>query len=164
LTSGGIIFPPIVEILILEITVELIREAAIRLPTYIGTAVSVFAGLVIGQAAVEARVVSNLVIVIVAATATASYVVPSTDMALSIRIIRFIFMLAASMFGIIGIVVCTVFVLGHLIVLDSLGQPYFIPFSPFAPEGLKDSILRLPFKAQNRRPVETRTGKKVRSE
>jgi spore germination protein len=81
-------FLPIIEILILEITVELIREAAIRLPTYIGTAVSVFAGLIIGQAAVEAGIVSNLVIVIVAATATASYVVPSTDMALSIRILR----------------------------------------------------------------------------
>ncbi|HEY8499670.1 MAG TPA: spore germination protein [Clostridia bacterium] len=157
-------FPPIIEILILEITVELIREASIRLPTYIGTAVSVFAGLVIGQAAVEAGIVSNLVIVIVAATATASYVVPSTDMALSIRIIRFIFMIAASVFGIIGIVACTVFILGHLIVLDSLGQPYLTPFSPFAPEGLKDSIIRLPIKAQNRRPVETRAGKKVRSE
>lgn len=156
--------PPIFEILILEITVELIREAAIRLPTYIGTAVSVFAGLIIGQAAVEAGIVSNLVIVIVAATATASYVVPSTDMALSIRIIRFIFMLAASVFGIIGIVVCTVFILAHLIVLDSLGQPYLTPFSPFTPRDLKDSIVRLPLKAQNRRPVETRAGKKVRSE
>jgi spore germination protein len=155
-------FPPIVEILILEITVELIREAAIRLPTYIGTAVSVFAGLIIGQAAVEAGIVSNLVIVIVAATATASYVIPSTDMALSVRIVRFIFMLAASVFGIIGIVVCTIFILGHIIVLDSLGQPYFTPFSPFFSEGLKDSIVRLSLKKQKRRPVETRTGNKVR--
>lgn len=157
-------FPPILEILILEITVELIREAAIRLPTYIGTAVSVFAGLIIGQAAVEAGIVSNLVIVIVAATATASYVIPSTDMALSIRIIRFIFMLSASMFGIIGIVVCTTFTVGHIIALDSLGQPYFTPFSPFVPGGLKDSIVRLSLKKQKRRPVETRAGKKVRSE
>jgi hypothetical protein len=155
-------FPPIVEILILEITVELIREATIRLPTYIGTAVSVFAGLIIGQAAVEAGIVSNLVIVIVAATATASYVIPSTDMALSVRIVRFIFMLAASVFGIIGIVVCTIFILGHIIVLDSLGQPYFTPFSPFFSEGLKDSIVRLSLKKQKRRPVETRTGNKVR--
>ena len=155
-------FPPIVEILILEITVELIREATIRLPTYIGTAVSVFAGLIIGQAAVEAGIVSNLVIVIVAATATASYVIPSTNMALSVRIVRFIFMLAASVFGIIGIVVCTIFILGHIIVLDSLGQPYFTPFSPFFSEGLKDSIVRLSLKKQKRRPVETRTGNKVR--
>jgi spore germination protein len=156
--------PPIFEILILEITVELIREAAIRLPTYIGTAVSVFAGLIIGQAAVEAGIVSNLVIVIVAATATASYVVPSTDMALSIRIIRFIFMLSASIFGIIGIVVCTTFTIGHIIALDSLGQPYFTPFSPFSLRGLKDSFVRLPLKKQKTRPPETKTGKKVRSE
>lgn len=157
-------FPPILEILILEITVELIREAAIRLPTYIGTAVSVFAGLIIGQAAVEAGIVSNLVIVIVAATATASYVVPSTDMALSIRIVRFIFMLASSLFGIIGIMVCTTFTLGHIIVLDSLGQPYFAPFSPFSSDGHKDSIIRMSLKKHKRRPAETRAGKKVRSE
>lgn len=156
--------PPILEILVLEITVELIREAAIRLPTYIGTAVSVFAGLVIGQAAVEAGIVSNLVIVIVAATATASYVIPSTDMALSIRITRFIYMLSASVFGIIGIVVCITFTIGHLIVLDSLGQPYFTPFSPFSLKGMKDSIVRLSLKKQMIRPEETRAGKKVRSE
>jgi len=156
-------FPPILEILILEITVELIREASIRLPTYIGTAVSVFAGLIIGQAAVEAGIVSNLVIVIVAATATASYVIPSTDMALSIRIIRFIFMLAASLFGIIGIVSCTTFTVGHIVALDSLGQPYFTPFSPFSFTGLKDTIIRMPLKMQMRRPEETRSGKKVRS-
>jgi hypothetical protein len=71
-------------------------------------------------------------------------------------------MLAASVFGIIGIVVCTIFILGHIIVLDSLGQPYFTPFSPFFSEGLKDSIVRLSLKKQKRRPVETRTGNKVR--
>jgi len=157
-------FPPILEILILEITVELIREAAIRLPTYIGTAVSVFAGLIIGQAAVEAGIVSNLVIVIVAATATASYVIPSTDMALTIRIIRFIFMISSSLFGIIGIVVCTSFLLAHIIVLDSLGQPYFTPFTPFSSEGFKDSIIRLSRKKHKKRPVETKAIKKVRSE
>jgi len=124
----------------------------------------VFAGLIIGQAAVEAGIVSNLVIVIVAATATASYVVPSTDMALSIRIVKFIFMLAASIFGIIGIVACTTFTVGHIIVLDSLGQPYFTPFSPFSLRGLKDSLVRLPLKKQMIRPEETKTGKKVRSE
>ena len=157
-------FPPIIEILILEITVELIREAAIRLPTYIGTAISVFAGLVIGQAAVEAGIVSNLVIVIVAATATASYVIPSTDMALSIRVIRFIFMLSASVFGIIGIMVCTTFTVGHIIALDSLGQPYFTPFSPFSLSGLKDSIIRVSLSKQKKRPAETKSPKKVRGE
>lgn len=145
-------FPPVFEILLLEITVELIREAAIRLPTYIGTAISVVAALIIGQAAVEAGIVSGLAIVIVGATAVASYVIPSTDMALSVRILRFLFIIAASVFGIIGIVVCTALTLAHLMELDSLGQPYFSPFSPWSKGDLKDTLLRLPMDKQKKRP------------
>jgi spore germination protein len=155
-------FPPIVEALILEFTVEMVREAAIRLPTYIGTAISVVAGLIIGQAAVEAGIVSNLLIIIVAATAVASYVIPSQDMALAVRILRFVYMVAASIFGIIGIVVATALTIAHLIDIESLGQPYFQPFSPLDKEGFKDSVLRLPLKMMRKRPNMTRSKNKVR--
>lgn len=157
-------FPPIIEVLILEFTVEMLREAAIRLPTYLSTAISLFAGLIIGQAAVEAGVVSSLVIVIVGATAVASYVIPSHDMALAIRIMRFIFIIAASIFGMIGIVSCMGITVAHLIRLDSLGQPYFSPFSPLSKDDLKDSIFRLPLKLMKKRPKTSRPQDDIRGE
>jgi spore germination protein len=155
-------FPPIVEVMILELTVEMIREAAIRLPTYIGTAISVVAGLIIGQAAVEAGIVSNLLIIIVSTTAIASYVLPSQDMAMAIRILRFIYMIMASIFGIIGIVISAALTIGHLLKLESLGQPYFQPFSPLDKRGLKDSVVRFPLSMMKRRPFMTRTENKFR--
>lgn len=157
-------FPPIIEIFILEITVELIREAAIRLPTYVGTAITLFAGLIVGQAAVEAGIVSNLVIVIVGATAIASYVIPSHDMSLAIRILRFFFIVSAAAFGMIGIVACSGFTVAHLIRLDSLGQPYFSPFSPLAKDDLKDTIFRLPLKLMKKRPKTSRPQDDFRGE
>ncbi len=150
-------FPPIVEVLILEIVVEMVREAAVRLPTYIGTAISVFATLVIGQAAVEAGIVSNILIVIVGASAVASYVIPSFDMSMAIRILRFAFSIAASVFGIIGIIICTGFTLVHLTCMESLGQPYLQPIAPLVIKDLKDTFLRLPISTMKKRPAITKT-------
>lgn len=161
-TRSKVPFPPIMEVLILEITVEMVREAAVRLPTYIGTAVSIMAGLIIGQAAVEAGIVSGLVIVIVGATAIATYVIPSTDMALAIRVLRFIFVISSAVFGIVGIVVCTSFAIAHLIALDSLGQPYFAPFSPSSSGDWKDTIFRLPLNKLKKRPAAPRVQKETR--
>jgi hypothetical protein len=155
-------FPPIVEAIILEFTVEMIREAAVRLPTYIGTSISVVAGLIIGQAAVEAGIVSNLLIIIVSATAIASYVLPSQDMAMAIRILRFVYMIMASIFGIIGIVIAAALTIGHLLKMESLGQPYLQPFTPLDKRGLKDSVLRFPISMMKRRPFMTRTKNKFR--
>lgn len=149
-------FPPVIEVLILEFMVELIREASIRLPTYLGTAISLFAGLIIGQAAVQAGIVSSLVIVIIGATAVASYVIPSHDMALAIRILRFVFIVVSAFMGMIGIVACTGFTIAHLIRLDSLGQPYFAPFSPLVKDDLKDTIIRSPLKKMKKRPKTSR--------
>lgn len=156
-------FPPIIEVLILEITVEMVREAAVRLPTYIGTAISVVAGLIIGEAAVQAGIVSDLLIVIVAATAVAAYVIPSYDMSLAIRILRFGFIIAASVFGMVGIVICTGLTLAHLVSMNSLGQPYLEPFAPFSPKDIKDTFLRLPINAFKTRPGITRSKNKIRS-
>ena len=157
-------FPPIIEILILEVTVELVREASIRLPTYIGTAISVVAGLIIGDAAVQAGLVSELLIIIVAITAIASYAIPSSDMAMAIRILRFAYIIASAIFGIIGIVVCVALTLAHLITMESLGQPYLEPFVPFNSNALKDSIFRMPLKMMRKRPFMTRSNNKNRGE
>lgn len=155
-------FPPLIEVLMLEAIVEFIREAAIRLPTYIATAISIFASLVIGTAAVEAGIVSNILIIVVAASAVAAYIIPSYDMALAIRILRYGFTLAASVFGFIGIVICGGLALVHLVSMESLGQPYFQPFAPLSIDNLKDTFMRLPLKTMKKRPVISKTQNEIR--
>jgi hypothetical protein len=145
-------FPPIIEVLILETTLEMLREATIRLPTFIAASVGVVGGLIIGQAAVDAGIVSNIIIIVVAITAIASFLIPNYDMALSIRYIRFIIMFFASIFGIIGIVICGIFILAHLVILESMGEPYFKPMFPFNRNDFKDILLRPQLKNLRKRP------------
>lgn len=145
-------FPPYFEAVIMEFTIELLREASVRLPTYIGTSIGVIGGIIIGQAAVQAGIVSVLMIIVVAVTAIASYVTPLYDMGFSLRFIRFIAMLASSLYGIIGILVCLVLLVGHLLSLESLGQPYFQPLYPLKIKDIKDTFFRAPFKYQKNRP------------
>lgn len=145
-------FPPIIEVLILETTLEMLREATIRLPTYIGTSVGVVGGLIIGQAAVDAGIVSNIIIIVVAITAIASYLIPNYDMSLTVKYIRFIVMFFASIFGIIGVVICGIFILAHLVILESMGEPYFKPMFPFNLNDFKDILLRPQIKDLKKRP------------
>lgn len=145
-------FPPYVEAIIMEITIELLREASIRLPTYIGASIGVIGGIIIGQAAVEAGIVSVLMIIVVAITAIASYVTPIYDMGLAIRFYRFLVMIASSIYGVIGILIGAVLLAAHLISLESLGQPYFSPIVPFKFKDLKNVFVRLPTKYLRKRP------------
>lgn len=145
-------FPPIIEVLILETTLEMLREATIRLPTFIANSIGVVGGLIIGQAAVSAGVVSNIIIIVVAVTAIASYIIPNYDMALSIRYTRFIVMFFASIFGIIGVVICSLFIFAHLVVLESMGEPYLKPLLPFSRKDFKDTFLRPTLQKLRKRP------------
>lgn len=124
-------FPPFVEILIMEFAIEVIRESTVRLPTYLGVTMGVVGGIVIGQAAVDAGVISNLVLIIVGFTAICGSTLPSYDHALGIRFIRFVCLFCTALFGIIGIEVFTMLLIAHLVTLDSLGQPYLKPQNPF---------------------------------
>lgn len=145
-------FPPYFEAVIMELTIELLREASIRLPTYIGTSVGIIGGIIIGQAAVQAGIVSVLMIIVVAITAIASYVIPLNDMGFAIRFYRFIVMLVSSIFGVVGILVCLILLVAHLLALESLGQPYFQPISPLKLGDLKNTFIRAPFKYMKKRP------------
>ncbi|MDP4147445.1 MAG: spore germination protein [Bacillota bacterium] len=157
-------FPPIVEVLIMEITIEMLREAAIRLPTYIGSSIGVVGGIIIGQAAVQAGIVSDLLIIVVAITAVASFVAPNYDMGYAIRLLRFIEIVLSAIFGIIGIVIFSAIILAHLVVLESMGQPYFQPLIPFKFSGLRDSIVRSPFHFLKKRPDIAKPKDKIRGE
>ncbi|PEL14203.1 spore germination protein [Bacillus sp. AFS017336] len=136
-SRANVPFDPLVEAIIMEITLEMLREAAIRLPTPISTTVGVVGGIVIGQAAVQAGIVSNIMVIVVAITAISSFIIPNYDMASSLRILRFPIMIMASVFGIIGIIASTMIIIAHALKLSSYTESYSQPVSPFDFKGLK---------------------------
>lgn len=152
----GVPFPPIIEALLMELTLEMLKEAGIRLPAPIGQTVGIVGAIVIGQATVQAGVVSNIMVIVVSLTALSSFIIPNNDMSAAIRLIRFPMMLAAYVYGLLGVGIGMLIVLGHLIALESLGTPYFSPFSPMRFADMKDSIIRLPMWKMVKRPVSSR--------
>jgi len=146
-------FPPLIEAVMMELTLEMLREAGVRLPSPIGQTVGIVGGIVIGQAVVQAGIVSNVMVIVVAFTAISSFIFPNYDMAAAIRLVRFAMMGLASMFGIIGIIIGFMILIGHLISLESLGAPYANPFAPVRFQDLKDTFLRLPLWLMKNRPT-----------
>lgn len=123
-------FPPIIEALLIEIMIELLREAGARLPTKIGETMGIVGGIVIGQASVEAGLASNFLIIIVATSALASFTTPNYLMGTSFRVIRFPMIVLAGLYGLIGVMFGICFLLIHLLRITSLGRPYFTPIYP----------------------------------
>ncbi|ULL14851.1 spore germination protein [Paenibacillus sp. H1-7] len=140
----GVPFPAFIEAVMMEITFEILREAGVRMPRAIGQSVSIVGTLVIGQAAVEAGLVSPAMVIIVSITAISNFVFPAFNMGISIRMLRFGLMGLAASFGLFGITVGLVAMVLHLCSLRSFGIPYLTPFAPFIVNDQKDSILRLP--------------------
>ena len=145
-------FPALVEALLLESIFEILREAGERLPRGIGPALSIVGALVIGQAAVEAGLVSNAMIIVVAITAISSFAAPKFNMPRSVRMIRFPIMFLAAVLGMFGIVMALLFLLVHLVSLRSFGATYFSPFAPLNVDGLKNEVFKLPYWTSTRRP------------
>ncbi|MFC4402214.1 spore germination protein [Gracilibacillus xinjiangensis] len=148
----GIPFPAFVEALLMEITFELLREAGLRLPTPIGSAISIVGALVLGQAAVDAGIVSATMVIVVSLTAISSFIFPSYSLAISVRMLRFPFMVMAATFGMFGIFIGLIILTLHLTSLRSFGIPYLSPFAPFIAEDQRDAVFRAPRWAQKKRP------------
>jgi len=155
-------FPAFVEAMIMEISFEALREAGVRLPKIVGQAVSILGALVIGQAAVEAGIVSAPMVIVVSLTGIASFTIPRFNMAISIRLLRFPFIVLAGMFGLFGIVLGILILLTHLTKLRSFGIPYLSPVVPLSMKGLKDVFIRVPWWAMNERPSQTVKGDRIR--
>lgn len=149
-------FPPFVEALTMQIILELLKEASIRLPSPIAQTIGIVGGLVIGTAIVDAHIVSNMMIVVIGFTAIASFVAPINEMGTSARLLGFPTMIAATLFGFFGIVFVLMLLFMHLSKLDSFGTPYFSPFAPLKKEELKDSFIRLPLWKLNTRPTDAK--------
>ncbi|WP_175991372.1 spore germination protein [Bacillus sp. Marseille-Q1617] len=156
-------FPPLVEAAIMQLTLELLREASIRLPNPIAQTIGVVGGLVIGTAVVEANLVSNTMVIVVALTAISSFVIPSNELSTSLRILGFPLMLMAAFFGIFGIVIGLMIIFIHLSKIKSLGHPYLYPVAPLDIGRLKDILIRVPIWKLERRPDDLKTQYKWRA-
>ena len=168
-TREGIPFPSVVEALMMELMFESLREAGVRLPRNVGQAVSIVGALVIGQAAVQAGLVSAPMVIIVAITGIASFAFPRFNLGVTVRLLRFPMMLLASTFGLYGIVIGVLAIMIHLAGLRTFGVPYTAPVGPLIPSSLKDVIIRPPTWWRSHRPVPTgylnpkRQGSRIKS-
>lgn len=148
----GIPFPALIEALIMELTFEILREAGVRMPKAIGTAISIVGALVLGEAAVQAGLVSPAKVIVVSITSLASFISPSYNLAMTVRILRFIFMLLAASFGLFGVALGLLTMLLHLCSLRSFGIPYMYPLAPLNLSGQKDTLIRTPLWRMFKRP------------
>lgn len=140
----GVPFPAVVEALIMEVAFEILREAGLRMPRTIGPAVSIVGTLVIGQAAVDAGVVSAVMVIIVALTAICSFLFPAYGLSNTIRVLRFPLMIVAAMFGLFGVMFGIMLIILHLCSIRTFGVPYLSPFAPFITKDQKDAFLLFP--------------------
>lgn len=146
-------FPALVEALLMEITFEALREAGVRLPKQIGAAVSIVGALVIGQAAIAAGLVSSPMVMVVAITGIASFLIPHFTLGISIRLLRFPMMLLAGTLGFFGLMMGLALILTHLFTLRSFGEPYTAIATVTHWNQLKDVAVRAPLWKMNRRPA-----------
>jgi hypothetical protein len=157
-TRIGLPFPTFVEIIFMQFTLEVLLEAAIRLPRAVGQTVSIVGGLVIGQSVVQAGLVSPVIVIVVSLTAISTFVLPVYAFALSNRAIRIPMILAAAFFGLYGIIMVWLFILIHMASLESFGVRYFEDFSPYGLKKVKDTFLKVPDRYLNDVPVYLRSG------
>jgi len=145
-------FPAIVEALLMEIMFEALREAGVRLPKQVGSAVSIVGALVIGQAAVQAGLVSAPMVIVVAITGIASFMLPRYITGIAIRMLRFPIILLAGTLGLLGIMMGIIAIVIHLCSLRSFGVPYLAPLAPLKGSELKDALWRSPIWKMDKRP------------
>lgn len=149
---AGVPFPSVIEVLVIEVAMEVLREATIRLPQQVGGALSIVGVLVIGQAAVAAGFASPITIVIIALTTIGSFATPAYNAALALRLLRFPLMILAGIFGLYGVVIGLILIVNHMLSLKSFGVPYLTPLVPSNLQGLKDLIVRAPLWSMTKRP------------
>lgn len=161
----GVPFPAVIEVLIMEISFELLREAGVRLPGAMGNTIGIVGGLIIGQAAVEANLVSPIVVIVISFTALCSFAVPNEEFATAFRILKFFFIGICAWLGYFGMLLGLMAVLIHLAHLKSFGIPYLMPFvgadlSDYEDE--RDFLWRFPMRKLKKRPIYAKRRERTR--
>ncbi|HEY8345350.1 MAG TPA: spore germination protein [Bacillota bacterium] len=151
-TREGVPFPVFLEALLMEIAIEIIREASARLPGPLGQTIGIVGGFILGDAAVRAGLISPITTIVVALTALSSFTAPSFEVAVTMRLLRFPLMFFALVGGLYGIAIATILLLIHMSGIQSFGVPYLAPVVPFSLEDFKDTFFTVPRWAMINRP------------
>lgn len=162
---AGVPFPSLVEILFLEISFELLREAGLRMPGPLGNTIGIVGGLIIGQAAVSANLLSPVVVIVTALTALGSFSIPNEELSEAFRLLKYGMIFLCGFLGIYGFLFGWFLVLVHLCRLESFEIPYLMPYVASSQDGISpvtDGILRGPMQKLIFRPVFTRPGARRR--
>ncbi|ERN54585.1 spore germination protein [Alkalihalophilus marmarensis] len=144
-------FPLVFEIVMMEFAFELIREAGLRIPSPLGPTIGIVGALILGQAAVEANVISPIVVIVVALSGLSSFAIADVSLNYTIRMIRFVFIFAAATYGIFGIIGAFILCLMYAAAARSFGVPFLSPLSPHFRSG-NDTVFRGPVTKEIFRP------------
>ena len=154
-------FPAIVEALFMIISFEILRESDLRMSSTTGSAISILGGLILGDAAVSAGIMSPIMIIVIAISSIAGFVFTSIELVNAIRLYRIIFLLLATVLGVYGIYLGAIYLLYKLITLTSFDKPYLAPFSPFIKNEMNDAIYKKDNKGEKtRNPLLTNNKKR----
>ncbi len=148
--SGHI--PLIIQFLIIEVGLDMLRMAAIHTPSSLGTALGLVAALMIGGVAVEVGLFSNEVVLYLSIAAIGTFATPSYELGLANRIVRLLLLISTAAFGVPGFVIGMTVLFLYLANMRSLGVPYLWPFMPFSWRAMREVIIRSPIPLKNRRP------------
>ena len=158
-------FPTVTSVFVMLIAFEMLLEAGLRLPRAIGQAVSIIGALVVGQAAAQAKLISPIIIIVIAVTGIAGFIIPNQDMTNGLRIFRMVFVICSSIAGLYGLSLMVIVLVYHLSTIETFGVPYLSPF--VANEGkqtVEDTVIRIPLPFMKKRPSSLKTTNKKRQE
>lgn len=161
----GVPFSSVAELVFLELAFELIREAGVRVPGALGNAIGIVGGLIIGSAAVDANLVSPIVVMIVALTALGSLAIPNEEFSSAFRLLKYAFLFLGGYLGVFGLVLGSYLLISHLAGLLSFGIPYLVPFVEKEGDNWRESggrIWRMPFRKRRFRPLYARKEENLR--
>lgn len=137
---SGVPFPSIIEALLMLITFEILKESDLRIPKALGSALSIVGAIVLGQAAVEAGIVSQIMVIVIAVTAISGLIVSSTELVYGIRWWRIVFIIASATLGLIGVFIASLLFAINLSSMKSFGIPYLSPLTPLNLENQNNGI------------------------
>ena len=148
-TRARVPFSVIVEVVFMELSFYLINEAGTRIPSQLGSALGLVGALILGQAAVEASIISPILIIVISLTGLGGYAIPSYGLSVGVQIARMAFVVLGGLLGIYGLVLGVALMTGYLSQMESFGEKYLAPVAPHYPHN-GDIVVRLPLFMQTR--------------
>lgn len=155
-SRAGVPLPNFIEVILMDLAFELLKEAGIRLPGAVGGTIGIVGGIIIGQAAVEAGLVSPIVVIVIALTGICSFAIPQSSLVNGFRLTKYLLLIFSAVLGLFGFWAGVLLVLIHLVSLKTFGIPYMFPYVSGSVNGyddLKDTIIRVPLFLMKHRPI-----------